>query len=174
MTTGTGLSSLLIPINSLVIFYEADNAVVDGVVVDHDADADVGNTTQSAETDLSVVHDCLVKNLYLRDFLIGHGYPTMLMRQQLSNPDTDTDLAALVKNLDLNAQSTTLLPPKVNFLRDGDQQTVGRILDEMEADNRYRFQRYLEHTVLGMIGISGIAGSGKTQHLAICALMLLA
>lgn len=44
----------------------------------------------------------------------------------------------------------------------------------MDGETRRRFVGYLDHTILGMIGIAGFAGSGKTYQLALTALLMLA
>lgn len=158
----------------------------DGIIYDdgdsnNDDDDDVTMITIPTEADPTVVDRRLQMNLFLRDFVIGRGYPTVLrplFSETVGHVD-DIDLAIHVKSPQINVSAdtrapTTLLPPRVDYIKDGDQCLVTTILAEMDSDTRDRFKRYLDHTVLGMVGVAGFAGSGKTQHLALCALLMLA
>lgn len=112
------------------------NAVVGGLfIVDNDGNGDDDDSNPKVESDPAVVYSRILKNLYLRDFLIGRGYPTVLLPQQLENADTDTELAVMTSSLDLNdsvggTPPNALIPPRVKYLRDGDQAMLDRILAE--------------------------------------------
>ncbi|CAK7225828.1 hypothetical protein SCUCBS95973_005994 [Sporothrix curviconia] len=148
-----------------------------------DDDYDDGENMQNKETapledDPAVVYNRLLLNSYLKDFVIGRGFPTVL-HPSVSEMQTDiADLKNLTATLTLSSMAPTspdsLLPPRIDYIGDGDLGSVNKILEEMDYQTRDRFVDYLQHVVLGMLGVAGFAGSGKTHHLALCALLMLA
>ncbi|KAM0440830.1 hypothetical protein ACHAPT_000131 [Fusarium lateritium] len=116
------------------------------------------------------IDDLVRMNLFLQDFVIGRGFPSVL------RCDDVDDLANQLAQTSLTtpgAGCSRLSPPKVDFFHETDLHLVTTILSKLRPDTRRRFIKYLDLIPLGLIGIFGFAGSGKTETLAIVAHLFL-
>ncbi|KAK8036926.1 hypothetical protein PG991_001240 [Apiospora marii] len=99
-------------------------------------------------------------NSFLRDIIIGRGFQTLLDPPQVP-VEGDEDQAK---------PDLMLSPPRIDFVNDGDKAWVDAIMARMQSpDTADRFRQYLDLIVLGIATISGFAGSGKTEMLALTA-----
>ncbi|KAF7536036.1 hypothetical protein G7054_g4913 [Neopestalotiopsis clavispora] len=113
-------------------------------------------------------------NWYLRDFMEGHSFTSALKRPPLPTIADDREKEALMSQLATMALGNRLLikAPRIDILRHSNKARSNAILCKMlPVDSRERLCRYLDFCVLGLVGISGFAGSGKTRLLAIVALL---
>lgn len=112
-------------------------------------------------------------NWYLRDFIEGHAFTTALHPPHLptaAKKRGEGALKARLTSLDLGNRSL-IQAPRIEIIRQSDPARVDAILGKLSLDSRQRLLQYLDLCVLGLVGISGFAGSGKTHMLAVVALL---
>lgn len=136
---------------------------------DDEPDAATGGSQPPNKLTPEELHKQHIMNGYLQDFFMGRGFCTVL--QPPYQPPKD-DLAPQLANPSLEPRS--LMPPRIDFFDGPNRSYLDAILSELRPATRARFEKYLKFVVLGIVGIFGFAGSGKTETLAITSLVYLA
>ncbi|KAL2675126.1 hypothetical protein Neosp_011306 [[Neocosmospora] mangrovei] len=109
-------------------------------------------------------------NLFLKDFLLGRGFNSLLLRDEIDDLTSQLSQTALHP-----ADGGRSLPqmPKVDFFHGTDLHMVEMVLSRLRPDAKDQFIKYVKLIPLGLIGIFGFAGSSKTEILAITAHLFL-
>lgn len=88
-----------------------------------DANDDKTKFSVPVETDEAIINRRLLMNAFLRDFVVGRGYPSVLCPPSRdTDTDTDVDLASRVHSLQLDVSATktaptTLRPPHLDYIK---------------------------------------------------------
>lgn len=112
----------------------------------------------------------LLMRSFRRGFIVGSGFPTLLSPPQLAGQDDLGGLEKAMQNLRIEPRPLAL--PWVNFWNGIDANYKTAILKRMD-NAAPRISKYLEAAPLGIVAIFGFAGSGKTEMLALTALVQL-
>lgn len=131
-----------------------------------------GKAVDPSPVTREMIDHIIQMNFYLQDFVIGQELPCVLYRH---NDDND-DLADGVSRISLSSSCVKRSPlslPHVEFFNKTDSFLVDTILSKLRPLTHYHFEKYLDIMPLGLIGIFGFAGSGKTETLTIVAYLFL-
>ncbi|KAF4982633.1 hypothetical protein FZEAL_1782 [Fusarium zealandicum] len=93
---------------------------------------------------------------------------------EFEKPCLEDSLVSLRRDDASASAGSALLPPKVNLIGNIEHAFMGAILSKIRPQTRSRFEQYLEMVPLGLVGIFGSAASGKTEILAVTALIYIA
>ncbi|EEU48739.1 uncharacterized protein NECHADRAFT_75182 [Fusarium vanettenii 77-13-4] len=128
------------------------------------------NGTQKPTLTQKDIDHLFSMNLFLKDFLLGRGFNSLLLRDDIDDLTSQLSQTALH-----SADGGRSLPqmPKVDFFHGTDLHMIEVVLSRLRPDAKDRFTRYVKLIPLGLISIFGFAGSGKTKTLAITAHLFL-
>jgi hypothetical protein len=151
------------------IIYGDDGAILN----DHDyAPMDDDEPTLPSTPRDVLIEKIVLGTVLIRQFLQGNGLPILLeytfglpVRCFFDPELTPEDILDMIHGRKEQPADDKIIP-RINFLATSNQDLTEILLSRIRPDTRVRLRQYLKKVWMGILVITGFAGSGKTDVLA--------